>query len=146
MRMRPRREYRRRQRGAAALVLIAAVAVSAALGCLTGAPRSWSTADSAATAHVVAGLVSEQIAPAFLRAAADPVGADLDAPCPHAQLTATVRTGDNLPLMGALPTVFGALTGVAAAGGAPVRGPPPRARVAAVAGPMSLHQLCVIRR
>ncbi|SHT57007.1 Uncharacterised protein [Mycobacteroides abscessus subsp. abscessus] len=109
MRMRPVRGYRRRrQRGAAALVLVAAVAVVAALGCLTGAPRSWSTAGPGGTAHVARGPVSEMALP-FLRAAADPVGADLHAPCPHAQLSATTRAGGNMPLMGAVPMVLGAL-------------------------------------
>ncbi|EIU51059.1 Uncharacterised protein [Mycobacteroides abscessus subsp. abscessus] len=82
----------------------------------------------------------------FLRAAADPVGADLHAPCPHAQLSATTRAGGNMPLMGAVPMVLGALAAADAEAGALVRGPPPRARVAAAGGPMSLHQLCVIRR
>ncbi|MDO3090008.1 hypothetical protein P5V78_18640 [Mycobacteroides abscessus subsp. abscessus] len=146
MRMRPVRGYRRRrQRGAAALALVAAVAVVAALGCLTGAPRSWSTAGPGGTAHVARGPVSEMALP-FLRAAADPVGADLHAPCPHAQLSATTRAGGNMPLMGAVPMVLGALAAADAEAGALVRGPPPRARVAAAGGPMSLHQLCVIRR
>ncbi|EIV43494.1 hypothetical protein MA3A0122S_0231 [Mycobacteroides abscessus 3A-0122-S] len=51
-----------------------------------------------------------------------------------------------MPLMGAVPMVLGALAAADAEAGALVRGPPPRARVAAAGGPMSLHQLCVIRR
>ncbi|EIU40867.1 hypothetical protein MA6G0125R_4640 [Mycobacteroides abscessus 6G-0125-R] len=74
------------------------------------------------------------------------MGADLHAPCPHAQLSATTRAGGNMPLMGAVPMVLGALAAADAEAGALVRGPPPRARVAAAGGPMSLHQLCVIRR
>ena len=138
MRIRP---GRRRQRRTAALLLAAAMAVLAVLGCGADLPRDGAPAAASgehapnAAPGAVPGLVISHV---------HDVRADLDAPCPHTQLAGNVAGGDNAALKWTAPVL---LTAGAMAMRAGVRGPPPWTRTAAVAsGRVLLHQLCVIRR
>ncbi|MCV7084348.1 hypothetical protein H7H52_01145, partial [Mycolicibacter hiberniae] len=128
----------------AAAVLIAALAAMAVAGCAADAHRARAAGGGALVPVAAAAAAG---APGLFRAPADPVGAQLDAPCPHAQLApAAALGGDELSLRWALPMVSSAVPAADAVIGAPVRGPPGPPRGAAAAGPLSLHQLCVIRR
>lgn len=142
MRIRPGWGYRRRcQRGTAALLLIAALAVLAASGC-AAAPHREGAPAAASGEHAPGAALGA--APALIASHVHDVRADLDAPCPHPQLAGNVAGGDNAALKWTAPVL---LTAGAMAVRAGVRGPPPWTRTAAAAsGRVLLHQLCVIRR
>lgn len=142
MRMHPGWGYRRRShRGAAALLLAAALAAMAVLGCAADLHRAGAPAPASGEHAPGAALGA---APALITAHVHDVRADLDAPCPHPQLAGNVAGGDNAALKWTAPVL---LTAGAMAVRAGVRGPPPWTRTAAAAsGRVLLHQLCVIRR
>ncbi|MDM2175059.1 MULTISPECIES: hypothetical protein [Mycobacteriaceae] len=143
MRMHPGWGYRRRShRGAGALLLLAAaLAAMAILGCTAELPRAGAPAPASGEHAPNAALGA---VPGLITAHVHDVRADLDAPCPHPPLAGNVAGGDNAALKWTAPVL---LTAGAMAVRAGAHGPPPWTRTAAAAsGAVLLHQLCVIRR